>query len=61
MDPDTEKVPRRNRSVRLTKAAETAIQDRATADGIQWSEEARRMLAYAHARMPAGWHPGKER
>lgn len=43
--------------VRIGERGLEAIDRRAHEDGVDRSEEARRLLAYACAHMPAGWHP----
>lgn len=50
---------RKNFSIRLSDAGNKSIDRVAVAAAINWSEAARRMLAYADAYMPEGWHPGK--
>ncbi len=53
------RAPRTGRlDVRIGTGGLSAIDERATEAGVDRSEAARRLLAYACQHMPAGWHPG---
>lgn len=51
--------PRVPKTIRLSPAGVEAVQAIADRYGCDWSEAARRMLAYASVRMPQRW-PVKE-
>ena len=52
--------PRRiMKGIKLSDHGIAEVQRVADRDGVNWSEAARRLIAYGTWKMPPGWNPGR--